>query len=105
MQSGKKIDVEDLKQKIVEGAKRSISGKFSNQDVSQSMVSYGNASKENISRKMNRSNRSKSPGQTLGMNSFDEVPERGSAVKFDQSTNSMGGAEPAWYRALKKNMK
>ncbi len=106
MQSGKKIDVDELKSRIIDGVKKGVSGKFSNKDVNQSMVG---SIKENNSKLMNRSSRSKSPGHSLiggggnGM-SFDEVPERGSAVKFDQSNNSMGG-EPAWYRALKKNVK
>lgn len=88
MQSGKKIDVDELKSRIVDGVKKGMSGKYSNQDASQSMMSIGNAMKENISKKMNRSSRSKSPGTSLiggggnGM-SFDEVPEKGSAVKFD----------------------
>ena len=109
MQSGKKIDVDELKSRIVEGVKKGVSGKFSNQDISHSMMSMGGAMKENSSKRMNRSSRSKSPGHSLigggnGM-SFDDVPERGSAVKFDQSNNSIGGGEPAWYRALKKNVK
>jgi hypothetical protein len=109
MQSGKKIDVDELKSRIVEGVKKGVSGKFTNQDVSHSMMSMGGVMKENSSKRMNRSSRSKSPGHSLigGGNgtSFDEVPERGSAVKFDQSNNSIGGGEPAWYRALKKNVK
>ena len=108
MQSGKKIDVDELKSRIVDGVKKGVSGKFSNHDVSQSMVSMGGM-KENTAKRMNRSSRSKSPGHSLigGGNgvSFDEVPERGSAVKFDQSAASIGGGEPAWYRALKKNVK
>ena len=58
-------------------------------------------SRENINfmngSKKGRSGRSKSPGGVFG--GFDDVPERGSAVK----DNSMSNSEPAWYRALKKN--
>ena len=86
MQSGKKIDVDELKSRIVDGVKKGMNGKSTNQDVSNSMGSMGGM-KENTSKRMNRSSRSKSPGHSLigGGNgtSFDEVPERGSAVKFE----------------------
>jgi hypothetical protein len=69
----------------------------------------GNGMKDNSSKGLSRSSRSKSPGHSMigrgnGV-SFDEVPERGSAVKIDQSNNSVAGGDPAWYRALKKGMK
>lgn len=112
MHSGSKktIDVEDLRQRIVDGVKgkmtggmSSIGNKNTNADLSQSMMSYNGGSKENNNKR--RSSRSKSPGYMLGNNvSFDEIPERGSAVKMDQSSASIGN-EPAWYRALKKNLK
>ena len=82
MQSGnKKIDVDDLKQRIVDSVKGGIkstignSGKYSTADMSQ----MGASMKEN----KRRNNRSKSPGTHLGNNamSFDDYPERGSAVK------------------------
>ena len=80
--SSKKIDVDDLKHKLAEGIKGKF-GKGASLDVST-------MSKENNSRKFNRS---KSPG------TFDDlVPERGSAVKFEQAIQ---GGEPAWYKALK----
>ena len=111
MQTGnKKIDVDELKQKIVDGVKKSVNqtGKYSNQNASNSMISNANASRENNSKLMNRSTRSKSPGNTLGNNNFgsslDDVPERGSAVKMDLSSGSQV-ADPAWYRALKRNQK
>ena len=101
MQSGnKKIDVDDLKQRIVDSVKGGIkstignSGKYSTAELSH----FGASVKEN-----KRSNKSKSPGNHLGNKgmSFDEYPEKGSAVK-DQSMNA--GDNPAWYRALKKNL-
>ena len=56
------------------------------------------SSKENIMRKMNKS-RSKSPGHYNL--SFDEVPEKGSAVK---SFSEGDGSQPAWYKALKNKL-
>jgi chromosome segregation ATPase len=94
MQSGSKktIDVEELRQRIVDGVKgkmtsgmSSIGNKHTTADLSQSMISYNGVAKENSSKRMNnRNSRSKSPGYGLGNNaSFDEIPERGSAVKID----------------------
>ncbi len=63
------------------------------------MSQFGASMKEN----KRRNNKSKSPGHQLGNNgmSFDELPEKGSAVK-DHSM--IAGENPAWYRALKKNL-
>jgi hypothetical protein len=109
----KKIDVDELRQKIVDtmkGGNRSTLGnaKYSTGDISQSMISnnYGGNTKGKSNA---RNTRSKSPGNNLGnINgmSFDEVPERGSAVKGgnDQSINNRGDA-PVWYNVLKKNLK
>lgn len=80
--SSKKIDIDDLKGKL---ADRSRVGKSF-----QSTGNNGDASTLSMnSKKLNKSNRSKSPG--------DDLPERGSAVKFE--------GDPAWYKALKKNLK
>jgi hypothetical protein len=49
--------------------------------------------KENIMRKSNKS-RSKSPSK------FDNIPEKGSAVK----NLNESGSVPAWYKALKKTI-
>jgi hypothetical protein len=108
----KKIDVDELRQKIVDTMKSGIrstlgNAKYSTGDISQSMISNGyggNTKKTNA-----RNTRSKSPGNNLGNNigmSFDEIPERGSAVKGgnDQSINNRGDA-PVWYNVLKKNLK
>ena len=109
----KKIDVDELRQKIVDtmkGGNKSSMGnnKYSTGDISQSMIStnYGGNTK---GKNNARNTRSKSPGNNLGnINgmSFDEIPEKGSAVKggFDQSINNRGDA-PVWYNVLKKNLK
>ena len=57
-----------------------------------------------------RNSRSKSPGNNLGnINgmSFDEIPERGSAVKggHDQHSINNRGDNPVWYNVLKKSLK
>ena len=95
MQTGNKrtIDVEELRQRIVDGVKGKMTGaggmslignKQTMPDITQSMISQFGGAKENTNKKMNRNSRSKSPGHTLGYNvSFDEIPERGSAVKMD----------------------
>lgn len=93
--------MEELKHKLAEqfrGSRPGATGKTaaaSTMDISNSMsrenFNYLNGSKKG------RSGRSKSPGGAFG--GFDEIPERGSAVK----DSSMSNAEPAWYRALKKN--
>ena len=106
----KKIDVEELRQKIVDTVKgKNTAGKYSNGDINQSMMStnYGGNTKGKSNA---RNSRSKSPGNNLGnINgmSFDEIPERGSAVKggMDQSINNRSGDTPAWYTAPKKNLK
>jgi hypothetical protein len=107
----KKIDVDELRHKLAEGLRGRAHAKGN--DISMSTGNGGsnfNTSKENMMKKMNRSSRSKSPGHTLKdgfSTSYDEVPERGSAVKFDKSSHSINasglGAEPAWYKALKKH--
>lgn len=79
--SSKKIDIEDLKGKL---ADRSRVGKSF-----QSTGNNGDASTLSMNSKLNKSNRSKSPGHDL--------PERGTSVKFE--------GDPAWYKALKKNLK
>jgi hypothetical protein len=96
---GKKIDVDDLKSKLAEGIRRGVRT-GSTLDVSNS-VSYGGSRENNMSmsntftRKSGKSaTRSKSPGTFI-----EEAPERGSAAKIPSE------GEPAWYRALKKNIK
>jgi hypothetical protein len=64
--------------------------------MSRENFNFMNASQKN---KNSRSGRSKSPGNGL-FQSDEMIPERGSAVK----DLSMSGAEPAWYKALKKNV-
>ena len=105
----KKIDVEELKYRLAEG----MSGKRKLDTSAASMMTSAgtimNNTKEAIYKKMNRNSRSKSPGQGLSYSGGvgeDLIPERGSAVKFEQSiSNSIAtGHEPAWYRALKKNV-
>ena len=90
--------MDELKYRLAEGLKGKMAGGRSTMD------SFSYAMKENVSKKMNKqSSRSKSPGTTLGASSMNDdlVPERGSAVKFE----THGGGEPAWYKALKKNIK
>jgi len=61
-------------------------------DASVSFAANNLSMSNTFTRKSGKSaTRSKSPGTFL-----EDVPERGSAVKAD---------EPAWYKALKKNIK
>jgi hypothetical protein len=69
-------------------------------------MSYGGGARDNnlnlsnntFTRKSGKSaGRSKSPGVSQFYN--EEVPERGSAVKLGEAES------PAWYKALKKNIK
>ena len=89
---GKKIDVDELKSKLAEGIRRTAKTGSSTLDASVSFAN--NLSMSNtFTRKSGKSaTRSKSPGTYL-----EDVPERGSAAKVE--------AEPAWYKALKKNIK
>lgn len=101
---GKKIDVDELKQRLAEQFRGANKGTTGGKSVGASTLDVSNSmSRENFNylngaSKKGRSGRSKSPHG----GAFEEmmIPERGSAVK---DLSMSGVAEPAWYRALKKN--
>lgn len=75
---------------------------------SKSMAATGSSTRDfsGLQKKLNRSSRSKSPGQALVHGNYnisgsfnDEIPEKGSAAKNHYSDQS--GQEPGWYKALK----
>ena len=92
---GKKIDVDELKTKLAEGIRRTAKTGSSTLDASVSFANNNLSMSNTFTRKSGKSaTRSKSPGTFL-----EDVPERGSAAKVSVE------AEPAWYKALKKNIK
>ncbi|CDW86764.1 UNKNOWN [Stylonychia lemnae] len=80
--SNRKIDVDELKHKLADS-------------IRQNMKGNKGSFKENSQKRFNKS-RSRSPRQFLS--SYDEIPEKGSAVKHQQDPDV-----PAWYKSLQKH--